>query len=185
MFDNGYCIKLFELLNNKLYISTILNPLLDYNTGVAQYNNTKNLNMLTYNDTTKTFTYTDSLSYIQCYSDLLFLDDCIITSIDGIRTKSYSLQQDLNISGITYTSGLIYNNYEFIERFKGLIKSKERLHKSNLFSIQITDSKLNESITDETQRNNIQKSINNVIKEVIKKVTPAYTQLWKIIWKGE
>jgi len=76
--------------------------------------------------------------------------------------------------------------YEMVERFKGIVLLESTgIHKSNLFSIKITDSQLNEAITDKKVREFIQSGINTVIKELMVKITPANTQLFKIIWKGE
>lgn len=77
-------------------------------------------------------------------------------------------------------------DYEFIERIKGVNRmGANKLHKSNIFSIRIRDSGLNESITDTTVRERVQNSINTIIKDVITRVAPIYTQLWKIIYKGQ
>ena len=76
--------------------------------------------------------------------------------------------------------------YEMVERFKGIVLLETTgLHKSNLFSIKITDSKLNNAIKDKKTREFIQSGINTVIKELMVKVTPAHTQLFKIIWEGD
>lgn len=76
--------------------------------------------------------------------------------------------------------------YEMIERFKGIVLLETTgLHKSNLFSIKIVDSQLNNAIVDKKVRDFIQSGINTVIKELMVKITPAHTQLFKIIWQGE
>ncbi len=109
------------------------------------------------------------------------------------------------LTNTTITSGLIesegapiinmkeYNNlntgvfaYQMVERFKGVVLlASTGIHKSNLFSIRITDSKLNIAITDTELREFIQDGINTVIKELMKKITPANTQLFSVIWEGE
>lgn len=85
----------------------------------------------------------------------------------------------------TETPDNILSKYEFIERIKGVNRAGDRLHKSNIFSIRIKNSHLNESIADTTTRERVQDGINKIIKELIRKITPAYTQLWKIEWKGQ
>lgn len=105
----------------------------------------------------------------------------------------------------TITSGLIqtegtptiemteYNNltdglyaYEMVERFKGVVLLESTgIHKSNVFSIKITDSQLNTAITDTELREFIQNGINTVIKELMQKITPANTQLFSVIWEGQ
>lgn len=80
-----------------------------------------------------------------------------------------------------------FSKYEQIERIKGFsrLDSNDTKHKSNLFSIRIKNTNLNEAIEDETLRENIQTSIEKSIRDVIKKITPANTQLWKIEWRGD
>jgi hypothetical protein len=76
--------------------------------------------------------------------------------------------------------------YEMAERFKGsIVLQTGGLHKSNLFSLKIVDSKLNTHIEDEKLRSYIQSGINQVIGELMKKITPANTQLFNIFWEGE
>jgi len=79
----------------------------------------------------------------------------------------------------------LLSKYEFIEGIEGVNRSTNKgMHKSNIFSIKITDSQLNEAITNLDERKQVQRSINNVIKDIIKKISPANTQLWKIEWVG-
>jgi len=75
--------------------------------------------------------------------------------------------------------------YEHIERIAGIKRNvPSNSHKSNIFSVRIKDSGLNESITDETIRAQTQDGLDKVIKEVIERIAPAHTQLWKIDWTG-
>lgn len=78
--------------------------------------------------------------------------------------------------------------YEYVEVVKGDIKTRsaaiDGLHKTNIYSISITDSGLNDDI-DETIRQYVQSGINKVIREIAGKTAPANTQLWKIIWEGK
>lgn len=98
----------------------------------------------------------------------------------------YLLPQEITLYDDNDSVGPIYNNYEFVERIKGVNRiGMDKLHKSNIFSIEINNSKLNENITDANLRQKVQKSVVNVIKEVIKKIIPAHTKLWKIDWTGE
>jgi len=83
----------------------------------------------------------------------------------------------------------IISNFEFIDRIKQINRFRNvGLHKSNIFSISIKDSGLNESIQntyDEATKLQLQSGINNLIRGMIKNIVPAHTQLWKIEWKGE
>ena len=55
-----------------------------------------------------------------------------------------------------------------LERFKGIVLLESTgIHKSNVFSIRITDSKLNTAITDTDLRKFIQNGINTVISELM------------------
>jgi hypothetical protein len=80
-----------------------------------------------------------------------------------------------------------FYSYQQIERIRGFnrLAGAQSLHKSNIFSIRIRNTNLNEAIEDEDLRNDIQAAINTVIREVIDKISPANTQLWKIIWSGD
>jgi hypothetical protein len=75
--------------------------------------------------------------------------------------------------------------YEFLERIESFNSINNRLHKSNVYSIRVKDTGLNENISDDSIRNLIQENINKSICEVVEKIAPAYCQLWKIEWKGK
>jgi hypothetical protein len=79
------------------------------------------------------------------------------------------------------------NNYQQVERISPASRSRisQGKHKSNIYSIKITDSGLNTSISDEDTRKLVQDSINTSIREVVKRAAPADTQLWRVIWDGE
>ena len=52
------------------------------------------------------------------------------------------------------------------------------IHKSNLFSIRINNSRLNRDETfGEVEKENIRKSVTNVVKNIVDKITPVHTQL--------
>lgn len=80
-----------------------------------------------------------------------------------------------------------YMRYEHVERIQQSSRRTitERSHKSNIYSIRISGSGLNENITDLEVRKTIQDSINTTIREMVKSAAPADTQLWQIIWDGE
>jgi len=75
--------------------------------------------------------------------------------------------------------------FELIERVRGLYKLVPFAgHKSNIYSIRITNSGLNESITDENIKSNIKKIVEKAIIKAVRKIAPSYTQLWYIDWTG-
>ncbi len=80
--------------------------------------------------------------------------------------------------------------YDLIERIKGLYKFRfPHLHKSNIFSVRINNSGLNNSIRDipagQDFKNYIKPIIEKAVIDVSKKLAPAGTQFWRIIWEGK
>jgi len=91
----------------------------------------------------------------------------------------------VNMEIVETLSGGIWD-YQFIERIKGVARAGLGAeHKSNVYSIEIKNSQLNESIVDEEQRLLVQRIVERAVREFAKKVAPANTQLWKIIWTGK
>jgi hypothetical protein len=178
--NSMYPNKLFgsniEFFNNDLIICSTAD----------QDSNTSNIHQYSYDDNNwniERMYSVENTSYLASISNNNFIYD------DFVSTQSLYVQNIPEILLMEETDdsvGPIYNNYEFIERIKGVNRlGQDKLHKSNIFSIKINNSKLNNAITDTVSREQVQTSVNNVIKEVIKKITPAYTQLWKITWAGE
>jgi hypothetical protein len=79
-----------------------------------------------------------------------------------------------------------FSQYEQIERIKGFnrLRGVQSQHKSNIYSVRIKNTNLNEAIEDEQLREDVHTAIENAIREVIPKIAPANTQLWKIEWQG-
>lgn len=79
--------------------------------------------------------------------------------------------------------------YDMIERVKGLYKFRfPHLHKSNIFSVRLKNSGLNNIIRDEAGtsfKDYIKPIIEGAVKDVVKKLAPAGTQFWRIIWEGK
>ena len=90
-------------------------------------------------------------------------------------------------------------DYELVERVKGLYKYRPiEGHKSNIYSIRINNSGLNESISDMTNSDSgelsafttsgimadLKSIIENAIHDAVKRIAPAHTQLWKIEYTG-
>lgn len=79
----------------------------------------------------------------------------------------------------------IVQNYELVERVRGLYKFKViDGHKSNIYSIKIRNSGLNESIKDSDIKMKIRNIITETVHRAVKKIAPAHTQLWKIQFEG-
>lgn len=102
---------------------------------------------------------------------------------------SYKANKTLNATSKVLSDGSDLTSsiyvYDFIDRVKQLNRSKSAfMHKSNIFSIRITDSGLNDGITDQTIRNKIQKFVENVIRQTVNKVKPADCEVWKVEFSG-
>jgi len=91
----------------------------------------------------------------------------------------------INVEITDTLSGGVWD-YQFIERIRGVARSGVGAeHKSNVYSIEIKNSQLNESITDDDQRELVQRIVERAVKDFAKKAAPAHTQLWKIVWTGK
>ena len=89
-----------------------------------------------------------------------------------------------------YAKGDAGNNaslYDLAERVDGFYRYQTiPIHKSNLFSIRINNSRLNKDQTlGEVEKENIRKSVTNVVKNIVDKITPVHTQLLGIDFTGE
>lgn len=79
----------------------------------------------------------------------------------------------------------VVQKYEMVERIRGLYKFKQNDgHKSNIYSIRITNSGLNEGMADGTAKTSLRNIIEEAVKSAVEKISPKHTQLWKIIWEG-
>jgi hypothetical protein len=86
---------------------------------------------------------------------------------------------------IQQLSGGIWD-YEFLESIAGVLRFVlEAEHKSNIYSIDLINTNLNEALTDDNARNLIQKVVERAIREFAASAAPAHTQLWKITWIGQ
>ena len=80
-------------------------------------------------------------------------------------------------------------DFELIERVGGLYKYRGfEGHKSNIYSIRIQNSGLNEDLNNSPEQLEIQSKLREIIEDtvrnVVKKIAPASSQLWKIEWQG-
>lgn len=83
------------------------------------------------------------------------------------------------------TSTLKSANYQFVEQIEGIVVETQVGHKSNVFSIRINDAGINERISDDTLKKNVQDGFKTVIRNLIDKIKPAHTTLWKIEFTGQ
>lgn len=75
--------------------------------------------------------------------------------------------------------------YELVERIRGLYKYKGfEGHKSNIYSIRINNSGLNQSMTNDTVKTKLREIIEQTVLNVVKKIAPAHTQLLDIQYTG-
>ena len=79
--------------------------------------------------------------------------------------------------------------FELVERVGGLYKYRPiEGHKSNIYSIRIFNSGLNEGLDNTDEQKVIQTNLRNIIdttiRNVVKKIAPSSTQLWKVDWVG-
>lgn len=96
-------------------------------------------------------------------------------------------------------SASIITDYELVERVKGLYKFRPiEGHKSNVYSIRINNSGLNETIADMSNPDTgalsgyttsgivieLKEIIKKSVHEAVKKIAPSHTQLWKIEYTG-
>jgi hypothetical protein len=178
----------------------------DYDNGILQSSQIKTKNMYDYNyNVSAEFietSPTDTLGNIEDVREYInargggrdvWMSYKVGSSLSGSISDTIISQEGIEISGSAIIPVTEYNKkdtgvhaYEMVERFKGIVLLETTgLHKSNLFSIKMVDTKLNNAISDENVREFIQFGINNVITELMKKITPANTQLFKVIWEGE
>ena len=196
-FNEGY------FLVNAFHLKNFYNPLYDVDTSwisstistsasisAASLNHTRDYVNLGSNGEDVWFAYVLDDKYYETISASLVLSGVTqnrTLSSFGLNATEYPLSSyDLPSASISaYTPNYLYR-FEFIERVKGLNAfGVDRLHKSNLFSVEIKNSGLNEDIIDDAAKESIQLSINNILKKMINKFIPAHTQLFKIYWKGK
>jgi len=161
--------------------------------GQCNYVNPYNINAQTqliknmYNSDYETELIVNNLSGIRSYQN--------IGRNRGTFWMSYNIVKDNNVA-----------EYEFVELINTFYKLNPSyigsnfgsgLHKSNIFSIEIKNSTLNEffnkeneNVSDEAnaKRIEIKNELHNIIKDsiltIIRKLSPASTQLWKIEFTG-
>jgi hypothetical protein len=130
-------------------------------------------------------------------------DECMERTLDGLR-KYWSIGKDSNDIWLSYSYRDVdnvnnFDQFELIERIEGFYKlSGCPLHKSNVYSLLIENSGLNERLEkgehnadsnsptfNKAIKIKVQELVEQNIRKLIDKVAPVHTQLWRIIWKGE
>tara|TARA_A100001011_G_scaffold318961_1_gene338871 strand:+ start:280 stop:3348 length:3069 start_codon:yes stop_codon:yes gene_type:complete len=91
--------------------------------------------------------------------------------------------ESVNITKLDQQAGL----YDLAERIDGFYRYQTiPLHKSNLFSIRINNSRLNiDDTLSEDEKVKIRKSVTNVVKDIVDKIKPVHTQLLNVEFTGE
>jgi len=103
----------------------------------------------------------------------------------GCAAESNIYPTALPMSAFNSTPATSAYGYEHLERIAGFNRiTPTQLHKSNLFSIRINNSGINEGLA-VSARTNIQTSITNIIENIISKIIPAHTQMFKVFFTGK
>ena len=128
------------------------------------------------------YNYNWNMNTYDNYSDDIHL-------LSGIRDyhRVGASQSTLWLSYSYLTDGVYtVEPYQFVERLKGFYKYKSIAnHKSNIYSIKIINSGLNNAMPDGTEKEALRELVYNSIKSAVKKIAPASTQLWKIEYVGD
>lgn len=119
---------------------------------------------------------------------------CSISRYSDSMWLSYNFIRDYEVlkrSNKQQAVARIMNDYEFVEVVYGTIQLMNSNYcKSNVFSIKINNTGLNEKVYyDDTEekaqmRENIKNQINDEIRSMISNYAPIHTQLWKIEFKN-
>lgn len=123
--------------------------------------------------------------YNQPYPNILNFEDVVQTIKVGFEcTLTYGCSIPY-FCGASCGYGYDIYKYQQLEKVHSVNRPfTYNSHKSNVYSLELVNTGLNENLTDSNLKLQIQKSIERVIREYLKEVTPAHTNLWKIIWKG-
>jgi hypothetical protein len=109
----------------------------------------------------------------------------IVLSGIGWASESNIYPTVLPMSAVNSIPATSAYGYEHLERIAGFNRiTPTQLHKSNLFSIRINNSGVNEGLA-VSARTNVQTSITNIIENIIGKIIPAHTQLFRVFYTGE
>jgi hypothetical protein len=93
---------------------------------------------------------------------------------------------DIPLSNSTLLTSSIINKYDNVEVINSINRIKNLTgHKSNLFSINITNANINSAPLSADEITNIKNELSNIIENIVKNVIPANTQLFKIYWNGQ
>lgn len=181
--DYGYLNEMvanrigFDFDNAEVYMDTFnlqnpIGPSYDFegniDNGYIYINSTRDYKKLGADDINVWLSYTPNIQY---------------RSIENTYSNvPNNAELGVEVSAYNVLSGVYA--YEFIERLRGLNRYGENAHKSNVYSIEINNSNLNNLITDESTKDLIHNIVERAIREFAVKVAPVHTILWKIIWTG-
>lgn len=118
-------------------------------------------------------------------------DFCYITENKILQNFTQSFRDEANnlvisLEDAEQDTGDELRHYEFLERIDHVKKMKpDRKHKSNLYSVELKDTGLNESIEQLPAKDAIQSSVKKVVRDVCEKIRPADTNLFKVELTGE
>jgi hypothetical protein len=89
----------------------------------------------------------------------------------------------VNVTLLDQQAGL----YDLAERIDGFYRYQTiPLHKSNLFSIRINNSRLNiDDALSEKEKQKIRKSVTTVVRDIVENIKPVHTQLLNVEFTGE
>lgn len=121
--------------------------------------------------------------------------------LEGVRdyTKIGKSQETIWLSYYYYHKDYPeISPYQMVERFKGLYKYRPNEgHKSNIYSIRINNSGLNEALSGgdidsgvlsgypvSEIKKDLKSIIENAVHDAVKRIVPSHTQLWKIDYTG-
>ena len=105
---------------------------------------------------------------------------------NSILDKRNNILAPINVYNVPGANPSMIYTYQQVERIKGIKTfGLYPKHKSNIYSIRIKDSGLNNNLNANPDfKAQIQKGLNTVIRNMVTKTSPVNTMLWKIIWEG-
>jgi hypothetical protein len=123
-----------------------------------------------------------NLTWISYKNSKIYANSDTVTSVLSSSNTIIPMEEIAQLSGGAY-------DYEYLETMGGgdgggvLRFVLEAEHKSNIYSIDLINTNLNEALNLPT-RTIIQKIVERAIRDFAHKAAPAHTQLWKITWVG-
>ena len=121
--------------------------------------------------------FSNGYTYLKYYDGINY--DCVIEEDDDHNKKQCSMiQKDNNVYG--------YQKIEFLQKIKTSQKTK---HKSNMFSVNLKETGINELDEDDELKKQIKsmicKDIKNAVTQIAENVCPANTQLFQVYFSDD